>query len=90
VKVALLQASTLAGLQTMLPAPGMSQMKRKFFEVLADAVLGAALSLGWSLSTLAQGDRLYRKAGPAETAFYFVHPLVFCHLPKIELDGIPC
>ena len=33
-------------------------MKRKFFDVLAGAVLGAALSLGWSLPTLAQGDPL--------------------------------
>ncbi len=33
-------------------------MKRKFFEVLAGTVLGAALSLGWSLPTLAQGDPL--------------------------------
>jgi hypothetical protein len=33
-------------------------MKRKFFEVLAGTILGAALSLGWSLPTFAQGDPL--------------------------------
>jgi hypothetical protein len=37
---------------------GLSQMKRKFFDVLAGAAMGAALSLGWSLPTLAQGDPL--------------------------------
>jgi len=60
VNVALLQGSTLAGPQTILCCArvGLSQMKRKVFEVLAGTILGAALSLGRSLPTFAQGDPL--------------------------------